>query len=204
MAGLRYVWRTDELRRPLILMTVIYTTAFQWGVLIPLMAERVFRAGPREFGLLSAATGVGLFVAAITRAQRGTPPTMRLLGAAAAGTGATMAVAAIAPNLQAGELAMVAVGFAAMTFMITANTMLQLTAKPEARGRVMALYGMVFLGSTPIGAPLMGVIAEHAGVRTAFLLAASIPLIVGAWVVWQERARVTTSALGTAEVETAG
>jgi MFS family permease len=79
---------------------------------------------------------------------------------------------------------MVPVGFCAMTFMINGNTMLQLGSKPQARGRVMALYGAVFLGSTPIGAPLVGVLAGHLGARVAFLGCGVLAVAVAAAVLW--------------------
>lgn len=179
VAGLRYAWTTDELRRPLLIMAVMFTLAFQWQVMIPLLAERVFGAGPREFGWLSASAGLGAFLGAITMANRARHPSMRMLGASSAAVGVSTALVALAPTLWVAMLALVPVGFAAMSFMITANTMLQLTSRPEARGRIMALYGVVFLGSTPIGAPLIGWIGEHLGARVDFFLAAGVALAMG-------------------------
>ena len=98
-------------------------------------------------------------------------------------------------------LLLVPVGFAAMSFMITGNTMLQLAARPEARGRVMALYGVVFLGSTPIGAPIVGVVAERIGAPATFLLTGGLAIAVGALVLargWR------TGRLGRAAPRTAG
>ena len=80
VAGLRYVWGTDELRRPLIVLAIMFTFVFQWQVLMPLLAEVTFNAGPREFGLLSAAAGVGAFVGAITTANRNRDPGLRRMG----------------------------------------------------------------------------------------------------------------------------
>jgi MFS family permease len=187
LAGFRYVWRTDELRQPLVVMAIVFTLAFQWGVLIPLLAEHVFHAGAREFGFLSAAAGIGSFAAALTFAHQGRTPTMRALALAAVATGTASLAIALTPELWVAALVMVPVGFGAMAFMITGNTMLQLTAKPEARGRVMSIYGMVFLGSTPIGAPLVGALGEHLGARTAFALCAAVPVVVGAVVLWRRR-----------------
>jgi predicted MFS family arabinose efflux permease len=178
VAGLRYAWRTDELRRPLLVMAVVFTFVFQWQVLVPLLAERTFGAGPAEFGVLSAAAGIGSFVGAITAASRNPSPSMRRLGVALAGVGVAMALIAVAPTLPAALALMVPVGFFAMTFMINGNTMLQLESKPQARGRIMALYGAVFLGSTPIGAPLVGVLAGHLGARVAFLGCGVLAVVV--------------------------
>ena len=184
MAGIRYVWSTDELRRPLLVMAVVFTFVFEWQVLVPLLV-RTFGAGPGEFGVLSAAAGVGSFFGAIGAANRSAQPTMRRLAVALAGVGIVMALIAFAPNLPVAMALMVPVGFFAMTFMITGNTMLQLESKPQARGRVMALYGAVFLGSTPIGAPLIGVLAGGLGPRVAFLGCGLLALGVGAGVLWR-------------------
>ncbi|HEX7248135.1 MAG TPA: MFS transporter, partial [Actinomycetota bacterium] len=85
----------------------------------------------------------------------------------------------LAPTLVLAGAAMIPMGFTIMAFMITGNTMLQLTSRPEARGRVMALYGIVFLGSTPIGAPIAGVIGEHLGPRIGFALSGAVAAGLG-------------------------
>ncbi|HEX6843829.1 MAG TPA: MFS transporter [Actinomycetota bacterium] len=198
LAGFRYVWRTDELRRPLIILAIVFTFAFQWAVLVPLLAERVFDSGAREFGFLSAAAGIGSFAAALTFAHRGGTPTMRVLGLSALGTGAASLLIAVAPTLEIAALAMIPIGYASMAFMITGNTMLQLTAKPEARGRVMALYGVVFLGSIPLGAPIVGALGEFLGVQLAFAICALVPLAVGGSILWRRRLAVAAAEVGTA------
>ena len=80
VAGLKYVWRTDELRRPLIVLAIMFTFVFEWQVLMPLLAEVSFIAGPREFGLLSAAAGIGPLIGAVTTAHGNKHPGMRRLG----------------------------------------------------------------------------------------------------------------------------
>jgi MFS family permease len=203
VAGLRYVWRTDELRRPLIVLALMFTFVFQWQVLFPLLAEVTFHAGPREFGLLSAAAGVGAFAGAIVMANRSRDPGMGRLGLFAVTVGASTLLVALAPSLWIAMLATVPVGFASMSFMITGNTMLQLNAAPEARGRVMALYGIVFLGSTPFGAPIAGWLGEALGPRLEYALMGLLALGVGSTVLVlrrrahaarQDRERVVTSA----------
>jgi MFS family permease len=179
VAGLRYVWTTDELRRPLIVLAVMFTFVFNWQVLMPLLAEVTFHAGPREFGLLSAGAGVGAFIGAITTAHANRAPAIRRLGFFCMLVGVTMFVVAGAPTLVLAIVAMVPLGYAAMCFMITGNTLLQLNAKPQARGRVMALYGMVFLGSTPIGAPLAGWLGQVLGPRVEFAVMGAVAIGVG-------------------------
>jgi MFS family permease len=179
VAGLKYVWRTDALRRPLIVLAVMFTFVFQWQVLMPLLAEMTFNAGAREFGLLSAAAGVGAFIGAITTAHRNRDPRMSAMGAYAMLVGGAMLLVAVSPTLVVAMVAMVPVGFAAMGFMITGNTMLQVNAAPQARGRVMALYGIVFLGSTPFGAPLAGWLGQTIGPRREFFVMGLLAIGVG-------------------------
>jgi MFS family permease len=194
VAGLRYVWTTDELRRPLIVLAVMFTFVFNWQVLMPLLAEVTFHAGPREFGLLSAGAGVGAFIGAITTAHANRAPAIRRLGLFCMLVGVTMFVVAGAPTLVLAIVAMVPLGYAAMCFMITGNTLLQLNAKPQARGRVMALYGMVFLGSTPIGAPLAGWLGQVLGPRVEFAVMGGVAIGVGAVVLALRRRAANVAA----------
>ncbi len=194
VAGLKYVWSTDELRRPLLVMAVVFTLVFQWQMLVPLMAEQAFGAGAREFGFLSAGAGVGSFLAAILAANRNRRPTMRLMGIFAICIGASMLLVAFSPDLTLAIVAMVPVGFSAMSFMINGNTMLQLTAVPQARGRVMALYGVVFLGSTPIGSPIVGWLGESLGPRLDFMLTGLVAVVMGGSVLWARQRRMAAKA----------
>jgi MFS family permease len=190
VAGLRYVWNTDELRRPLLVMAVVFTLVFQWQILIPLLARRVFDGNASTFGFLSAAAGLGSFLAAIVMARRNVVPTMRRLGLFAILIGCSATLVGVAPVLPAAAILMIPLGFTAMTFMITGNTMLQLTSRPEARGRVMALYGIVFLGSTPIGSPIVGLVGDHLGARVGFVLAGSVAGVMGVAVLWARQRRM--------------
>jgi MFS family permease len=191
-AGLRYVWGTDALRRPLVVMAIVFTFVFEWQVLVPLLANHTFHAGAGAFGLLSAAAGLGSFIGAILAANRNSRPSMHGLGVWLVAVGVTMALVSVAPTLPVAIVLMVPIGFFAMSFMITGNTMLQLEAKPQARGRVMALYGVVFLGSTPIGAPLVGWLAGILGARLMFLAAGSLAVAVAVAVLWSRTgSRVT-------------
>ena len=191
VAGLKYVWRTDELRRPLIVLAIMFTFVFEWQVLMPLLAEVSFDAGPREFGLLSAAAGIGSLIGAVTSAHGNKHPGMRRLGVFSLLVGGSMVLVALAPTLGVAYLTMVPLGYAAMVFMINGNTMLQLNARPEARGRVMALYGIVFLGSTPIGAPIAGWIGQVLGPRVEFALMGVLAAAIGVVVLVMRKRRAT-------------
>jgi MFS family permease len=178
-AAFRYVWETDELRRPLVVMAIIFTVSMNFAVFVPLLAERTFDGDAGTFGLLSALAGAGSFFGAMTMATRADQPTMRRLGLWAVALGLTLAVPGLVPTLPLAALSMIPLGFVVMAFMITGNTMLQLTARPEARGRVMALYGMVFLGSTPIGSPIAGWLGETFGARWGFVVSGLVASVTG-------------------------
>ncbi len=176
--GLRYVWTTPELRRPLMLMAVLFTFSFNFSVLLPLLAVDSFNGDAGTLGLLLSFMGVGSLVGALAMANR-RGPTPRRLAVQAAAFGVLSLAMALAPTLSFALATMVVVGFAAIVFMITANSLLQLTARPEMRGRVMAIYGMVFLGGTPIGGPLAGFVGEHLGPRAGLALGAVIAVAAG-------------------------
>ncbi len=176
--GLRYVWRTRELRVPLLMMAVVFTLSFNVPVLVPLLAEQIFRGNAGTFGSLLAAMGVGSFVGALAMANRAEPSPRRIAWSIV-GLGLASALAAAAPTLGT-ELALLAVlGLVSIVFMITGNTTMQLTARPEMRGRVMAIYSIVFLGGTPFGAPFAGWTAEMLGPRWAFALGGLIAIVTG-------------------------
>jgi MFS family permease len=178
-AGLQYVWRTDELRRPLLVMTVVFAMSFNFAVLFPLLAKRTFGGTAVTFGVLSALAGFGSFLGAIVLANRAARPTMKRLGVFSVASGVALVVVGLAPTLHLEFLAMPPLGFAVMAFMITANTILQVNARPQLRGRVMALYGVVFLGSTPIGAPIAGWIGQHWGPRGGLIVGGAFALAMG-------------------------
>ena len=104
--------------------------------------------------------------------------------------GVCLALPGLAPTLWLAGATMIPMGFTIMAFMITGNTMLQLNARPEARGRVMALYGIVFLGSTPIGAPLVGWLSQAYDPRAALLLA-GVAGLAAAWAAHASFARLS-------------
>jgi MFS family permease len=184
LAGLRYVWRTDELRTPLLAI------AFQFAVSMPLLAKRTFSGDVAVFALMSGLTGVGMFAAGLMFANRNVTPTMRRLGLFVLWFGVAMVAVGAAPTRLIAYIAMIPLGFSCMAFMITANTLLQLRAAPQARGRVMALYGAVFLGSTPLGSVIIGWIGEHVGARATFYAGGITAVVVGVAVLWSRRRAV--------------
>jgi MFS family permease len=167
--GLRYIWGTPVLRSTLLLVTVVGTLGLNFHVVLPVLARFEFHAGPGTYGLMISVMAAGSIVGALIAAGRQRPTRALLVGAAGA-FGLCSLAAAAAPTL-AWELAvLVGVGAATITFLSTANTTLQLNSDPAMRGRVMALYGVLFLGSTPLGGALSGWLAEVAGPRSPLWL----------------------------------
>jgi MFS family permease len=162
--GLRYVWASPELRSTILVMAVVGTLAFNFTVVLPVLAKFTFHGDAGTYGWLTALMGAGSIVAALATASWLRPSPRVLVGSCLA-FGLVMMVAAVAPTLLAEEVLIVLLGATSITFMATANSTCQLMSAPEMRGRVMALYGLVFLGSTPIGGPIIGWVSEHLGPR---------------------------------------
>ena len=179
-AGLRYAWGMWELRVPLVMMAVIGTLAYNFSVLLPLLAADVFGRGGGTAGALITAMGVGALAGGLAIASRRRPGYRQLVAVTIAFGCFILAVAA-APTLSVALVLLVPMGAASIGFIATANSLLQLSSAPAMRGRVMALWAMVFLGSTPIGAPLIGWIAGQFGARVALALGGVATLAVGAW-----------------------
>jgi MFS family permease len=177
-AGLRYAWSKWELRVPLLMMAVIGTLAYNFNVILPLFAGDVFHRGGGTLGALTATMGAGALVGALFTASRRRPGYL-LLTVVTLVFGACIVAVAFAPTLPVVLLLLMPMGAASVTFIATANSLLQLHSSAAMRGRVMALWAIVFLGSTPIGAPLTGYLAAHLGARTTLALAGVATLLAG-------------------------
>jgi MFS family permease len=169
--ALRYVRRTPELLIPLAMMAVVGTLSYNFQVLLPLLADFTWHGTAATYTALAMGMGVGSVTGALVAGARGRVGP-RLLIAAAAAYGIADLLAAVAPTLPLQVAALIPLGAISVTFAAGINSSLQLAVEPTMRGRVMALYSVVFLGSTPIGAPLVGWIAEIAGPRAGLLLGA--------------------------------
>jgi MFS family permease len=169
-AALRYVRATPELAVPLGLMALVGTLGFNFQVVLPLLAKFSFDGGAMTYGVLVSAMAVGSIVGALVTGHHGrTGP--RLIAAGALAFGVLALLSAAMPSLALEVVTLAGLGAAAVTFAATINSSLQLAVSPEMRGRVMALYSVVFLGSTPIGGPLTGWLAETYDPRVALVLA---------------------------------
>lgn len=169
MQGLRYVRRTPRLLTPLLMMALIGAFSYEFQIVLPVLAQRSFHANADAYGFLTAAFGAGAVLGGLAVASR-RPRGMRSVVTAAGAFGITMLTAAAAPTLELELPALALVGAASVAFMSRGNTMLQLSADESMRGRVMALWAVALLGTTPIGGPIVGYVAQHASPRWALAL----------------------------------
>ncbi|HEX2095887.1 MAG TPA: MFS transporter [Solirubrobacterales bacterium] len=178
-AALRYVRGTPELAVPLALMALVGTFGLNFQAILPLLARFSFDGGASAYATLVAAMGAGSVVGALATGAHGRTDA-RLIAGSALAFGLLAVLAATMPSLALEVPIVAMLGAAAVTFAAAINSSLQLSVEPHMRGRVMALYSVVFLGSTPIGAPLAGWLSEAYDPRVALLLAASSGL-AAAW-----------------------
>ena len=197
-AGIRYVVGSLELRIPLLVMLTVYLVTFNFSVLIPLLAHRTFEGTAQQIGWLYAALGLGAFVGAIAMANRQPTPSLRRLGIFSIAFGATMAISGVVPRFWLAMVAMVPVGYASMLFAITANSTLQRFTRSDMRGRVMALYTTIFLGSTAIGGPITGWLAEHWRPPAAFVACGAVAIVAGVGALLARAARTSSESAATA------
>jgi MFS family permease len=187
--GLRYVRRTPALLTPLLMMAAVGTLTYEFQVILPLLARFTFGGDAGTFTTMTACMGAGAVVGGLITAGAGRRrPTALATTAVAFGT--VQMAAALAPRLWLALALLVLVGAASISFLALGNATLQLTAAPHMRGRVMALWGVAFMGSTPVGGPLMGWIGEHLGPRYALGLGGLTALLAGL-LAYRTLARIT-------------
>jgi MFS family permease len=177
--GLAYVRRTPTLAVPLLAMAFIGCLAFEFQVVLPIVASETFAGDASTYGFLTAAMGVGAVVGGLCMAAWGRTG-MWSLAAAAAAFGLAMLATSLAPTLAFALVGMGLVGAASVAFQSTGNSTLQLASAPHMRGRVMALWAVAFLGSTPIGGPIAGFVSQHFGGRAGLALGAAACLVAAA------------------------
>jgi MFS family permease len=189
--GLRYVARTPELGVPLLMMALVGCLAYEFQVVLPVVAKETFRGGPQAYGLMTGAMGVGAVLGGLYVAARGRTG-IRAMTNSSLAFAVVLLFAALAPTLPAELVALALVGGVSVGFLSKGNSTLQLSADPSMRGRVMALWAVAFLGSTPIGGPIAGAVAEHLGGRSGLGMAAAACLlaaIAGVLVLRRQAAR---------------
>jgi len=164
--GIRYVVTRPDIVTVMVIVFLIGTFGMNFPIYSSTMASVEFHHGAGEFGVLSSVLAIGSVTGALLSARR-ERPRMRTVFLAAAGFGASCVIAALMPTFLTFALSLILVGFAAITLMTTANGVAQTRTAPEVRGRVMAIYFAIFMGGTPLGAPIVGLVANELGPRWA-------------------------------------
>jgi MFS family permease len=177
-AGLRYAMSIDELRVPLLLMAVVGTLSFNFAVLLPLLAERDLHGSDVTYTVLTSFFGLGSLIGSLRMARRAVIDT-RFLGVSALLLGASSGALVLAPNIAAASAILVVAGYAGIGVLSGGNAVLQLATSAEMRGRILALYTVVFLGSTPIGGPIAGWAAQRFGTGIGILIGAVAAVLAG-------------------------
>jgi MFS family permease len=173
--GVRYVWNRPDLKAVLVMLFLIGTFGLNFPIFISTMSTTVFHAGAGQYGVLTSFMGVGSIAGAIAAATRAKPCIALLLGATAV-FGFGCALAAIMPSRWLFGLALLIIGVSAQTFTISTNSLVQLSTEPIVRGRVMAILLALALGGAPIGAPIVGWVADRFGPRWALGVGAAAGL----------------------------
>jgi MFS family permease len=176
--GLSYVRRTPELLVPLIMITVVGTLAWEFQVSLPLVAKFTFHGSAATYGTMLAFMGGGAVVGGLVTARRNRVSAVGL-GRSSIGWGVAILAASAAPNLPAEYGLMLLVGYGSITFNSLAKTALQLAAVPSMRGRVMALWSVAWLGSTPVGGPIVGWVGQQFGARWSLVVGGVATFLAG-------------------------
>ncbi len=174
--GLRYVWATPDLKIPLLSMAIVGVFAFNFTVTLPLLAKFTFDGGAGLYSWFMVAMGAGAVLGGLATAFRSRPST-RLLACIGLVFGAAILAVALSPSEAWALALLLPMGAASISFVATNNATLQLRADPAMRGRVMSLNAIAFLGSTPIGAPLLGFISDTTSPRVALALGGAATLV---------------------------
>ena len=177
--GFRYARSTPALWTPLVMMAVVGTLAFNFQTVLPLFATRDLGGTVVTFTLLMSVLSVGSFVGALLTARRRSVG-IRTVGIAALQFGIAMCALAVAPGQPLAFAVAAVMGLSSISFMTASTAIVQTQAAPSMRGRVLALQAMVFLGSTPIGGPLVGIVSETFGARHALALGGVATIGAGA------------------------
>jgi MFS family permease len=180
MDGLRYVHRRPDLGQAILLVLVVGMFGFNFQLTLAVLAKNVFHTDARLFGLLTTSLAVGALAAALTSSRRRGRPSVYLVSTTAVLFGVAETVVGFAPTLLVAVLLLLPTGYFMIYFAQSANQRVQLGTSAEYRGRVMALYVLVFLGTTPIGAPIVGWCAQQFGPRSGIWIGGLVSMLAGA------------------------
>ena len=184
--GFAYAWHTPVLRTTLIMLVIIGTLTYEFSTTLPLLAEFTFERGASGLAVMTSLMGLGAVVGGLVVASTG-PPTPARLVKVATGFGATVIAVSLMPSIALVYLLMPAVGAMSVSMIALSNATLQLNSAPQLRGRVMSLFSMSLVGSTPIGGPIVGWIGEHVDPRASVLLGGVAALVAATFGWWNLR-----------------
>ncbi|WP_166876456.1 MULTISPECIES: MFS transporter [unclassified Salinibacterium] len=189
LEGFRYVRHRPDLMVIMVIVFLLGTFGLNFPIYSSTMASIEFGLGAGEYGVLSSILAIGSVTGALLAARRDRPR-LRLVFASAGLFGASLVVAALMPTYWTYAASLVLVGFTSITLMTTANGTVQTTTSPVMRGRVMALYMAIFVGGTPLGAPIVGWVADELGPRWALGVGATAGFVaMGVGVLWMVASR---------------
>ena len=177
--GFHHVRSNRRLLVPLVMMTLIGMLTYEFQVSLPLFASETFhRGGGKGYAMLTASMGAGAIVGGLVSASRPNPTHARLMRSAT-WLGVFVLIVSVMPTIWWAMVALPLAGAFSVTYIALANSVLQVNADPVMRGRVMALYTMAFMGTTPLGAPIIGAIADHFGPRVALQIGGAAAIVGG-------------------------
>jgi MFS family permease len=186
--GLKYAWRRTDLRLPMLVMGIIGMAAFNFQITLAALAKTVFHTGAATFGLFTTALAVGALAGALAGSVRRTRPSAYVMLAAAIIFSCFAILVGLAPAYWMVIILLVPTGFFMVFFAQAANQRVQLGTEAAYRGRVMALYLLVFLGTTPLSSPIVGWVAQYLGAGASIWIGAVISLATAlVALVWQLR-----------------
>ena len=178
--GFAYAWANLPVRKTLIMMAIIGTFTYEFNVILPIFAEFTFESGPSAYAAMTAAMGLGAVVGGLSVAGRVRTSQWSIVISAAL-FGCSVLATALAPTLYVAIASLLVVGYFSISFTTMGNSTIQLATDPKMRGRVMALWTVSFLGTTPIGGPIIGAIGEHIGARWGLLVGGVAALVAAAY-----------------------
>lgn len=178
--GFQYVRRTKSVRSLLLLLGLTSLTGMPYAVLMPVFAEQILHGGPKAYGLLLGSAGIGALAAALVLAmRRGVDGMERRVGIAAVGFGICLVLFSVSRFFWLSLALLVPTGFCMMVGPTSSNTLIQTIVPDHLRGRVMAVYSMMFLGMTPFGALLAGFLGKALGAPTTVMLGGIVCIVGG-------------------------
>lgn len=189
LKGFKYSWNRTDLRAIFFMLFMIGTFALNFPIFISTMAVKVFDVGVGHFGLLTTLMAVGSVAGALFSA-RSEGPTMRSLVLGCVVLTIGFMIAAISPNYWLFGLTLILIGVSVQTFNTSSNSFLQLSTEPSMRGRVIAIRMAIAMGCTPIGAPIVGWIADHYGPRWSLALgglSSAIAAFIGIYFLYTQK-----------------